>query len=83
MTDGGGQVEGEREEGGCCCSSQSDSASRAMKVIQLPVNCSSTNPTAGPPGDSSSPYATLFLCNIIRNIIRWGFELLVENVIDI
>ena len=82
--DGGGQVEGGREERGCC-SSQSDAASRGMKVINLPVNCTNSA-TPGPPGDSASPYATLFLCNIIRNMIRCAGGLrkvLVGNVINI
>ena len=39
-----------------------------MKVINVPVNCS------GGPGDSVTPYATIFLCNIIRNIIRYSIK---------
>ena len=55
-----------------------------MKVINLPVNCTSSSAAPGPPGDSAAPYATLFLCNIIRNMIRWaGGGWLVENVINI
>ena len=43
-----------------------------MKVINVPVNCTVTGGTS----ESASPYATLFLCNIIRNIIREGRDVL-------
>ena len=41
-----------------------------MKVINVPVNCT------GGTSESASPYATIFLCNIIRNIIREGRDVL-------